>query len=252
MLRLLFVCLGIVIITGSLVPQPAIGVNIDVIIDPAFSPQERVVINEAVRQWTAVSYGGYVQHVEVVKDNGISDRTNGRALGETTNIVFDPDTGRPVQATILVDAQELNWTLGKPDPQAYDALTLVNHELGHALGFTVQGDGFFTNVINPDAPVFDVNGNLTPDCCDLPLVMGRGVDNVPTHAAPGTGNLMEPEIPFGQRREPLTIDGQIIAKAYTGISYPEPSTISLFTTGVVILIVAAAMKSHRSTSKAGL
>lgn len=162
--------------------------------------------------------------VEFVRaeDGGVRG-AEGLTLGETSGFSSDAD-GRPTGATITINNNAaVPWYEGL-DPNVpadkYDLYTVVNHELAHALGFTVNNSRFARNVtVNPDPN----DPNVPGDPNESPRTYnGGGAEGEPrgtltprangTHTDPGAhpGDLMNPELPKGTRRTPSQLDTGIL------------------------------------------
>ncbi|MBP7747602.1 MAG: hypothetical protein KA383_15910 [Phycisphaerae bacterium] len=135
-------------------------------------------------------------------------------LGRTDNFASNSD-GRPTGARITINSNAaIPWYEGL-DPNVpadkYDLYSIVNHELAHALGFTVLNSRFARNVTsdpnNPTGPRTYTGGGPggTPRATLTPSSAG-------THTDPGAhpGDLMNPAFPKGVRRVPSQLDIDIL------------------------------------------
>lgn len=136
----------------------------------------------------------------------------------------------------------------------WDALSVITHELGHALGFigttgkwgpTVGDDGKpftaftdfannFTNAASPHEYIFDFltegqegkKGGGGATLGTVPFDEGHHhIDGTPTGNSALTRKLMAiPGFGFGQRSLPTPLDVEILADAFHIAIIPEPST----------------------------
>ncbi len=122
---------------------------------------------------------------------------------------------------------------------AYDALSIIRHEIGHMMGFTelygTIAEGTSTLVSEWAAQVtgatFDQGG------LDLPLA---SVDNIAHFSDAGgaatEGDLMVPAIPNSLRRGISLNDIDALETAYGYDLVPEPATMSLLALGGIALL----------------
>lgn len=162
--------------------------------------------------------------VEYVRaENGEVRGAEGMTLAEASGFTNDAN-GRPTGATITINNNSaVPWYNGL-DPNVpadkYDLYTVINHELAHALGFTVNNPRFRRNVtVNPDPN----DPNVPGDPQESPRTYnGGGAEGQPTgtltprangtHTDPGAhpNDLMNPELPTGTRRLPSQLDTDIL------------------------------------------
>ena len=143
----------------------------------------------------------------------------GTSLGEADNFKEDAN-GRPTGARIRInDNNSIDWYVDSNDPPAtadgnvpagkYDLWTVINHEICHALGFTVANSRFAGNVTTIDAndPKSKRKYNDEDDPNAILVPAGEG-----THLDPCAhpNDLMNPELPPGVRRPPSPIDVNIL------------------------------------------
>ncbi len=136
---------------------------------------------------------------------------DGAPLASTDGWDQDPTTWRPRHATILINSNPaIPWytgtiggDFGPVTPTCYDLWTVINHELCHALGFTVNYDRFKRNVVtNP-------NGSRTYNPGGQgPLTAPLTPDGTQTHIDPTQlpNDLMVPGLGPGIRRTPSDVD----------------------------------------------
>lgn len=169
------------------------------------------------------------------------------ALAETDQFQQDPN-GKPTHARIRFNSNAaVSWHYGgTPVPgDKYDFWTVVNHELVHALGFTVNYTRFGA-AITPgpgDKRTFSCGGTtatLTPS--------DEGTHLDPT-AHPG--DLMNPTINMGERRTPSTLVINMLTCIWPlFFSYPALGTWGLIV--LVVAIVAVALWAMRRRTTAGV
>jgi len=222
------------VVAGGLllsIAQVALGVDIQPTYDPNITAAQKAVIEKKISLWEGrlphqnpehvvkidfrnadlgADYFGFRPGVELVltDDSVLTDA--GTTLAETDNFKNDAD-GRPTGARITINSNAgVKWYEGLEPPvpaDSYDLYTVMNHELVHALGFTVNNPRFARNVTTTGgkrkyeggSPTGEPKGTLTP--------AGEG-----THLDPGDhpGDLMNPTIPKGTRRTPSTTDVDIL------------------------------------------
>ena len=158
----------------------------------------------------------------------------GATITMTQTIRFNAD---------LMDTELTNYLWFDPDPtsgpvafEVWDALSVARHEIGHMLGITsgmYMNDYYDTGVYNWDTDVtgstFDAGG------LDLPL---ESVTNISHFANSGVteDDLMNAALTNGERREISDNDIAALALAYGYDLIPEPASLTLMATGVVLLI----------------
>jgi hypothetical protein len=149
---------------------------------------------------------GALPGVEPVRtDSGALTLGEETTLAQADNFEEDSD-GRPTKGRITINSNSaVTWHNGLTEPVPagrHDLWTVVNHELMHVLGFTVQNSRFRRNVTNLPGGKRKYTGSggsptgtLTPS--------GEG-----THLDPGShsGDLMNPGIPAGKRIKPSPLD----------------------------------------------
>ncbi len=215
------------------------AVDIQPVYNPNVTPDQKAVIEAKIQLWEGRLPHQLPEHVVTVAFangnlgtkylfttpdiepvrgqlglRGAEDLT----LGETTGFTHDAD-GRPTGATITLNNNPVvPWYTGL-DPNVpanqFDLWTVVNHELAHALGFTVNNPRFARNVTamaDPNDP------NIPPDPNGPRRYTGGEPGGTPrgtltprsrgTHMDPNAhpGDMMEPNVPRGARRGPSETD----------------------------------------------
>lgn len=209
-----------------LFPGSSRGIVINAVFDAGLTAADRAIINDAILEWTRLfKFSRHTLTIEFVINNTLTE------LGSTGG--WDFTNGLPTSPTVTINYNAHNWTLGAPAANRDDALDTLKHEVGHALGFTVIGANFAAHVLTLGGNRFfdlDQDGMFNAlndfDLIDDPLAG--------THAPAGSGDLMQPSTPQGQRNHPTMRHARVLALAY-GYSVPEPSAILLVGTGLVIV-----------------
>jgi hypothetical protein len=223
---------------------PALAVDIQPTYDPNITDAQKTVIEKKIQLWEGRLPHQDPEHVVAITfangdlgsmffvmppgvepmraDTGVRG-VEGLELAATSGFTNDAD-GRPTGATITINNNAaVSWYEGL-DPAVpatqYDLYTVMNHELMHALGFTVSNPRFARNVTlvsDPNDP------NTPPDPNTAARTYnGGGPENTPTgtltprdqgtHTDPGAhpDDLMNPELPTGTRRTPSQTDIDIL------------------------------------------
>ncbi|MCP4582878.1 MAG: hypothetical protein GY839_14810 [candidate division Zixibacteria bacterium] len=179
---------------------------------PAFGPPDHVVQLEFnMEDMGTLRYPYFTPDAELMRALLDRDDPELTTLGVTDNFGYDAN-GRPTSARIRFNSNAaVNWYYGllPPVPEdEFDFYTVANHEIAHALGFTVNCQRFSDNVTanpggsrsyNPNPDPGEPTGSLTPA-------------NQGTHTDPGThpDDLMNPTIGPGERRTPSALDENIM------------------------------------------
>jgi hypothetical protein len=198
----------------------------------AFTVGEKAVIADAVAEWAALlpCNDGFAITINFICDNNL--KQNSGDLGLTNNWVWSGlgTAGRPTSADVTIDNNDHNWTLGPPAANQDDALDTLKHEVGHALGFTVLGANFAAKVKTVAGNRFyDYNNSNAFDDNDFDLIDNPASG---THAPAGSGDLMAPTTPQGQRHHPTLHHAQVLGDAYSYCVVPVPPTLTLLGLGL--------------------
>lgn len=208
-----------------------------------FTVAERAVIDQAISLWNQILPGGIAFNLTVEGGSTSSVELGGNTLARTSSYTED-GSGNPASALIRVDHDAGNagtWFID-PTPNdnseftnlatrfcatsitatGSDLLSVMCHELGHALGFTSSYTDYAANVQNSAGPnTFYQGATFTVD-----LVDGDMAHLDPTANA---DDLMVPTTPGDTRRLPTDLDAQILADAF-GYTVVTPSTVASFLT----------------------
>jgi hypothetical protein len=239
-----------------------------------WTPTRLGVVNQALAEWEAVfanvnetvdvevtfanaGTGGYIGQWSSLGTTISWYGQDNPAPGTTPVRPWDVDTlnagaGTGARSTMihtirfnaaLMNTGLANYLWFDPDPtsgpvefKVWDALSVARHEIGHMLG-VVDGvymdDYYATDVFNWDTDVtgstFDAGG------LNLPL---EAEDNISHFADLGvtTDDLMNAALANGQRREISDNDIDALAVAYGYDLIPEPASLTLMATSVVLLL----------------
>jgi hypothetical protein len=134
-------------------------------------------------------------------------------LGQTSNWTFDVN-GYPTHAQIQFNSHtgvSWSWTVppAVPGPTEFDGWSVANHEIAHAVGFTVFAPRFNAHVVAGPPRTYDLGGgasvNLTP--------ASQG-----THTSPTVypNDIMNPSTGPGTRREMSQTVLDVLRHAFPG------------------------------------
>jgi len=201
--------------------------------DNNFPPEQIKVIEEAIREWSVLLGGNDKKTVPITfKCDPAQEK-----LGHT-DVFVNPD-GSIGLATVTIKNPALYWTLDDPEKwdnshmSQVDALTVVKHEIGHALGWIdTVGCNFMKKVIEVDGNRFyDKNGDKKFDDGDYDLKDGSDWGG---HAQ-AEDELMSAEQEPGKRFHPTDAYAKILGDAYGYGVTPEPATMLLLGVGIMFL-----------------
>ena len=186
---------------------------------------ERVVIEAAISRWEELLPGALVFNVAIqtgslggtlaFSSNFVEE--NGVPIG--ASITFDDGTGGVPWFVDETPFDDLEFGAGhnpfhgdagssSPAAGAFDLLTVMQHELGHALGFSIFYPSFAAHVV--DAP--DGNRTYTGPTVTARLTGAGGG----THTLPEEHlfDLMNPELMAGHRLNPSPLDLALLHDAF--------------------------------------
>ena len=193
-------------------------------LSPVFSGSwtsgEEAVVDAAVSEWTSLLTIPQTLSVTF----SLSD-LGGSTLAETG--ITSASSGLPLAAstTVTDDASlPLSWNLTNPVSGEYDALSIVEHELGHALGIAYQRNLLYYNdvsIVSGKAYIWGYQLYGSTNAGDL------------SHLA-DPNDLMYPYISTGVRTVPSYADLTILSKTYkyTINAVPLPPAALLFASGL--------------------
>ena len=213
------------IAAGPLFPSPALS-SIVPVYSGSWTTNEEAVVDAAVAEWTSLLTVTQTLRVTF----SLSD-LGGSILGETA--VTGASSGLPIAAsTTITDDMSLptSWNLTSPVAGQYDVLTVVDHELGHALGIAYQANlDYFSDVsiVSGNAYVWGYRLYGATNAGDL------------SHVA-NPIDLMYPYISAGVRTSPSYEDMSILSLTYGYAVKPValPPAAILFVPGLAVLLAA--------------
>lgn len=194
----------VALLLSGTMAETATAINLTPTLSGFTSAQEDV-INAAIEQWQGL-FNGHDITVNFSVDNSLD------VLASTGGWVPDAQ-GRPTSANIAVRENIHNWTTGAPMAGIDDALDTVMHELGHAIGWTVNLPNFNANVRTVgENRFYDLNSDgVFSAAADFDLIDDPEEG---THAPSGSGDLMQPETPAGQRNYPNFRHAAVLVDAF--------------------------------------
>ena len=192
----------------------------------SWTSNEEAVADAAVADWTSLLTIPQTLRVTF----SLSD-LGGSILGETA--VTRSSSGLSIAArTVITDdaGVPISWNLNSPVAGQYDVLTMMDHELGHALGIAYQSNLDYYNDVslvsgNAYAGGYQLYG--TADAGDL------------SHVA-NPSDLMYPYLSAGARTSPSLEDASILSSTYGYAVRPAalPPAAILFVPGLAVLLAA--------------
>lgn len=204
---------------------------------------EKQVVGAAIDSWTSrLALPGPVQNVnigfEFVHGNGeLASWTGTPVSSPTGSNPTTPGINHVVDINVdLMDSAQpyyMAFTLGNVAQNNWDALSVIRHELGHALGFTTlytdgNGDSLWQKhvTISGTDATFDAGGlNLSLDGSgDVVHFNGQG---------PISSDVMSAFLPNGVRREVSATDVQALSLVYGYAAVPEPGTVVVLGLGLL-------------------
>jgi hypothetical protein len=212
---------------AMLTPLANAALIINVNNDGSFTAAQLAVVEQARQDWLALLTFNGADHtirINLTTDNSLTE------LGSTSDWTVDGN-GRVTDVDVAINTAAHNWTLGPPAANADDALDTLRHEFCHALGWTVLVPNFNANVLTISGNRFyDLTRDGTFDPGDFDLIDDP---NMGTHAPAGSGDLMQPTTPQGDRNAPTLHHAQVLAHAYGFRVVPAPS--AAFVLGALFL-----------------
>jgi hypothetical protein len=200
--------------------------------DPdAWSPAEQALVTRAISDWSVVTANtAPAQHMNV---NFIHVNAPGAAyLGQwqfggviPTAFPYSPGLVHTVYVNTAY-ADLMSFAADAPAADRYDFLTIIRHELGHALGFTDRL--YLDNGV--DRWASHISGStFDPGGLDVPLrADGTHVD-LP-------GDLMYYQLSKGVRKDISSTDIAMLSLAYGYVTVPEPASVAMLGVAAVILL----------------
>ncbi len=250
--RFLFRFIGLLLLVLFLGSGPAKALSILANYpDNGFSDAEKAIIENALQRWRDLLPCNDGMQITIDFRRRALDPN---VLGETgTN--FNAD-GQVTDAKITLDDDSLSWSNGVP-ASGYDAQTVVEHEVAHALGFwdgpSIGGNGndsAFTANIGSNATngeFYDFNGNGLLDGNDVDLVDRNAADDIYSdHTL--DGGLLDETIAEGTRLHATLAYAKMLGDSYGYCVAPEPITAVAMLTAVASL---AGYTRRRQAARSG-
>jgi hypothetical protein len=195
----------------------------------SWTPDEQTVVQQAITDWTSSLRldGTNKQNITIVFAFSNAGNAQGDYLAEWVGSLVDPANAQTpysggVLHTIYVNADfqsQDSWSLATPVPGAglYDMLTVIRHELGHALGFA---PGYYT-LNGVDRWLSHVsNGVFDPGGLNVPMDATYAHVNI-------IGDLMYPVLERDTREDITQTDLAMLSLAYGFSAAPEPGTLGM-------------------------
>jgi hypothetical protein len=192
-----------------------------------WTASEENIVNSAISEWTS--------RLVVSQDLNVyfylTDLT-GSTLGQTQILSFYKTSGLISSASITVDTgSNISWNLSSALSGYYDALTIIAHELGHALGIAYglshYGDPDYDSHVTVSSGKAYFDGYRLYSTSDLSHVYD-------------SSDLMYPYLDKSIRRTVSDTDVAILSAAYGYTPVPLPT--ALFLIGPGFALIAAARK----------
>lgn len=200
------------------------------------------VLKSAVKAWSdAFKCPDGCSDGRTIKINFSKDPTlDSQGYGTT----YFEENGDVNYADVQLNTTKLEggWTTGSPNPGFPDAMGVAMHEIGHALGFiNVPGASikFDAKVVNLDSgdTFYDMNGDGKFNGNDFDLA------NQDASHSGDWENIMSAVTIDGKRFYPDQKVIMVLADAYKYCT-PEPATMLLFGTGIVVLAAVGRRKRN--------
>lgn len=242
-----------------LAPFPVWGLSIRADLE-GFTVQEENLLNSALSLWENLILDPFSMNIEIHKQS----MTNS-TLGVSRNFLADSN-GIPSSASIFINdlsSSTVGWFvdltpetdeefhsgkgpyhfLANQDGDAYglyDLFTVVNHELAHAIGFTINYERFRENIaLNSDGSRAYVGEDVT-------AILSPVYDGTHLESYYHPLDLMNPMLGRGERFHPSFLDLAIISDAFSfkNVNYPviapspvcEPSSFGIMAIGFNLML----------------
>jgi hypothetical protein len=209
---------------------------------------QKSLVDDAIKEWTDCLLGSPKGQPITLTLSFTFKPLPAPELGGTSNIKADGNNN-PQSADIEISTgANMYYGLGLPVPKdKFDALSIIKHELGHALGFAggdpKDGLGYAkwnAQLSADDPPIFDKGG--------LNVTMAGTDANGRSHIAQGNPrDLMNPvPVDMGERRGPSNLDFQMLGKAFGYQVCPEPSSLAIACIGSLGMLGVGIRRRRRA------
>jgi hypothetical protein len=204
----------------------------------SWTDSQRAVVNQAITNWTSrLSFAGANDQDVPIEFYFTSAGTASGSYLAQWQFLIDSSVPFPyspgITQFVAINSDYLPsdcFILDGPAPGKYDMLTVITHELGHALGFASDiYDNWRPHIIQN---VFDPGG------LNVPMMADGAHVNV-------AGDLMAPTLGQGVRRSISDTDLSMLAMAYGYSITPAPEPTSLLVLG----LGAASLLLHRCRAR---
>jgi len=191
---------------------------------------QKSLIDDAIKEWTDCLSAPKGMPITLALAFTFKDL--GTGSGGFTNDIKADGNGNPASASITMNTNAvIYYGLGLPVPKdKFDALSLIKHEIGHALGFAGGDpkDGVGYKKWNDQITVMDSTATFDKGGMNVTLA---GTDaNGRSHLDPTKypDDLMIPvPVKAGQRKGPTDLDFRMLGKAFGYQVCPEPSSLAI-------------------------
>jgi hypothetical protein len=188
---------------------------------PSWTVDKETIVNAAIAEWTSC--------LTLSQDMNLTfdvRSLGGSTLGQTAHLSYYTATELPYSASITIDTRtSISWNLTQTVTGYYDALTIIAHEIGHAIGIAYYFPDYIENVTYSGSYAY-VDGYKLYSTSNL------------SHLA-DSSDLMSPYISAGVRNVPSSADIDILCDIYgyqvKADAVPLPSAILLLGPGLLTL-----------------
>lgn len=185
----------------------------------SWSDNQKTIVNAAAAEWTSLLdvYQPLTLHLQLAD-------LPGTALGLTSAISYylDVPYSVPAAATITLDTGSwISWNLASALTGYYDALTILAHEMGHALGMAYGLPSYNDHIVTESDTACFVDGSIRY------RLYSTSSANFLSHLYDST-DLLYPYLNKGLRLDPSDTDIAILSSAYGYAIVPLPTALLLF------------------------
>jgi hypothetical protein len=174
---------------------------------------QKSLIDDAIKEWLACLTGSPKgQPINLMLNFTFKDL--GLGVGGATSNTMTDGNGNPKSADIEINTNNvIFYGLGAVPKDKFDALSLIKHEIGHALGFNFGDQSKNEGYTKWNDQVTDDGTTATFDKGGLNVTLSGLDDNGKSHLDPTKypDDLMIPvPVMKGQRKGPSTLDFQML------------------------------------------